>query len=310
MGVSGVLEQTRDAGRTWQRMVTPGVHWSYSEVQPGVSRVRFVDSKRGFLFAPDLYATVDNGRHWRRWPAPGAVEDLQQAGSWLYVIVSACRRTAAECAQRRVYRAPLGTARWRPVVSVNGDAVELIARGAHLYVAASRSTPSRLGTLAVSDGGQRWTTHPLPCGAWSVALAAWSDRGLVLVCGDQPGAGNQIKTAYRSLDAGASWQRIAQLPGSGGYVGALGTTNAHRWILTVTISDAPLVSADGGHTWTTASAVGAKRPVAADGLDQLQIIDERHAVALDDALPSGGLLLTSDAGRTWRAVYLNQRLWS
>lgn len=75
------------------------------------------------------------------------------------------------------------------------------------------------GTVLVTqDGGEHWSTHTLAAGTDNhlYAIAATRD-GVLYLAGE---AGN----AYRSIDQGASWQRL-RMPQPGSYFGAIALEN-------------------------------------------------------------------------------------
>jgi photosystem II stability/assembly factor-like uncharacterized protein len=67
---------------------------------------------------------------------------------------------------------------------------------------------TRLALLHTSDGGRAWTRAPKPAKCFS----EFPDIDLVtprlgwLVCGGEPGAGNQEKSVFRTRDGGRTWQ--------------------------------------------------------------------------------------------------------
>ena len=84
-----------------------------------------------------------------------------------------------------------------------------------------------------------------------MAYAATMDRRganeLWLVCGSEPGAGQQLKAAYRSQDSGEHWVRLhSDLTGSG-YVTSLTATSVALWLSL--FRELSQVSVDGGLHW-------------------------------------------------------------
>ena len=57
------LIHTGDGGRTWRAVATPPGEWN-PDSRPGITRVRFADSRNGFVFGPGLFATHDGGGTW------------------------------------------------------------------------------------------------------------------------------------------------------------------------------------------------------------------------------------------------------
>ena len=114
---------------------------------------------------------------------------------------------------------------------------------------------------------------------------------LLLVCGGEPGAGNQLKRAYVSTDQGATW-RATIAPDEAGYIegGAVGSAGA-------------LVE---GGRMTVQQTTGAAQPWRAvltgsgeaGGVAQVGFSQLRYGWAVDYGPPSA-LYLSSDGGRRW-----------
>jgi photosystem II stability/assembly factor-like uncharacterized protein len=99
--------------------------------------------------------------------------------------------------------------------------------------------------VETENGGDTWQRRADPCSDWQ-ALAA-ENTNAWLVCGSQPGAGQQLKSAYRSTDGGAHWAKLAATVPSSGYVGGLAATSAGLWLSLQ--REVPYTSADGGGRW-------------------------------------------------------------
>jgi photosystem II stability/assembly factor-like uncharacterized protein len=92
-------------------------------------------------------------------------------------------------------------------------------------------------------------------------------RELWLVCGSEPGAGEQIKVAYRSRDGGLHWATMKGKLPIGGYVVSLTATSTALWLgLT---RERPQESTDDGVTWN---------PVAIDPPDDFAGFGKLHFI--------------------------------
>ncbi len=115
--------------------------------------------------------------------------------------------------------------------------------------------------------GFTWRLLTTPCGTLGNAalLSAVSLDVLWLGCAGEPSAGIQMKAVYRSLDAGRSWEEV--------------------W--------------DGGSHGTLPGAVPGAVPISSGYLEDVVGLSPADAFV---GLGRGGLLHTSDGGRTWQSV--------
>ena len=181
---------------------------------------------------------------------------------------------------------------WRPLTAPLlqvGQVIQLVredARDAWLW----GGTPA---LLATHDGGATWHPLPDPCGSpahllGGNGLAALPPHKLWVLCGGEPGAGNQGKALFSSRDGGHHWRELACVPGwvklcpapgvgrlpSGGYVGQLFMLTPHRGVITLYRSNL-LATDDGGRTWTEPMrALGAV--IGAGNPDPATFVDAQH----------------------------------
>jgi hypothetical protein len=77
---------------------------------------------------------------------------------------------------------------------------------------------SGFGLVYTGDGGQTWSTRPVPCaGAFTLGaeIAASGTDDLWFLCGSQASGGDQSKELYRSSDGGSTWTLSAAATGLG-----------------------------------------------------------------------------------------------
>lgn len=304
-GAPGVLATTADGGRTWRAVPSSGAP-RYGGSQ-GADQVLFTDADHGLLAGDRLYRTDDGGRHWQAVPAPGRIVLLRVVGSHWYAV--ACVNSG--CTSQRLYEAATDAASFQPVTAIppwGQQGAVLADAGAAFYMLVEGGEPTRDSATSATlwrtvDDGRSWTHVPAPCdwfGSDFAALSAYSPSGLALVCGSQPAAGNQVKIAYRSSDAGASWTRRAQLPGQGGYVGSLAAADTNTWVLGQ-LRGGLLTTRDGGLTWTPAENPGSlTAPV--EGWGHVERTGPQHFVAVPWTLNAQVLAISADAGETWTEV--------
>jgi hypothetical protein len=125
-------------------------------------------------------------------------------------------------------------------------------------------------------------------------MAGTSGGGLLVVCGGEPGAGNQLKAAYLSPHQGVTWRRVAA-PSESGYVegGAGGSAGAF-----ITGGRMALdASFDNGRTWH----VGVLGSGSAGGIRTVGFAGGVYGWAVDGG-PLAALYLSDDGGRSWHGA--------
>jgi hypothetical protein len=313
-----VLRTTSDFGQTWSIVPAPPAGFGYTAagIAPGsVGQLRFADSRDGWVFGPALWATHDGGRTWRRIGTGGlAVLGLAAGNGQVIATFGRCPTADYGCTSFRVYSSPAAADHWRPVPGTAGSgriASLMVAAGTG-YVATVTAPidarPPRMMLLsgpAGGSGGWRRLTPPCPPRfRFSTAVAVTPHQTLAAGCGSEPGAGSQLKRAYRSPDGGHTWRRLADPP-AGGYVGGESVTPAGTMVLSGGRMDLYL-SWDGGRTWHTSPSLDRAGSLAGAGfeLDATMITDTR-GFAVQGGLHSHQIWLTGDTGHTWHAVTLH-----
>jgi photosystem II stability/assembly factor-like uncharacterized protein len=163
--------------------------------------------------------------------------------------------------------------------------------------------------LQTTTDGTQWSNEASPCSSSTAGFSADADGGVWLVCGSQPGAGNQGKEVYRSADGSGGWRLVARTEIDGSkrvgsiqtysYVNALLATSPTTAFL-ATDRGTLLETIDGGVTWK-------QDPGWDSGEDffyDLTFIDADHGwVAARTPIPgdyADRIYYTTDAGKTWR----------
>ncbi len=245
---------------------------------------------------PGLYVTADGGQHWHAVPVPAPLSDLAVSGGRLYALGAACAEQVNQSCQTRVlytaspdgsalHRVPGLPAGYRSVLAATPQVVDLL-------VPASDIGPA---TLWSRTGGS-WTSSLTPCtwgGADFGAVASYSNSGVALVCGGQPGAGNQAgKAAYRSTDGGSHWTRTGVLPGSAGYLGTLAAPSATTLVLGENRGGV-LVTHDSGAHWTAVPGT------QGDGFWQVSQPQPGVVAAVTANGEGGRVAVSTDGGSHW-----------
>jgi photosystem II stability/assembly factor-like uncharacterized protein len=277
---------TSDGGRTFRRACGPrGITGAIVVPRPGVL---VAAAGRGVL------RSTDSGRHWRRIALGGRVLALAARDGRAWALSRNCRRCGYA-----VHRSIDAGARWRSV-RLRSQRSELLQTSPGISFSDARhGVASAEGYSTTNDGGRHWWSHPMPCGHLDSAYAAAGEQDDVwVVCGGQPGAGDQDKRLLRTRDGGNNWRRL-RLPVLG-YMGYLpNLVVAGRNTAYVPLERAGLaVTHDGGRSWRFAqgpSGVGdhtsIDTPFAVDHRRAWLTVQQRQA-----------LFSTTDAGRTWRRI--------
>jgi photosystem II stability/assembly factor-like uncharacterized protein len=129
-----------------------------------------------------------------------------------------------------------------------------------------------------------------------VALSRVSIRRGFAVCAGEPGAGNQRKRLYVTVDGGRSWRLrtgTGRMP-IGGYVSGVSFSSPTAGLMTTVRGSGLLATGDGGRHWRTVlfspgADVVAAQDLAGGGLAAL--------------LSDGALLRSRDGGASWRLLY-------
>jgi len=213
-----VVAATRNYGQRWTEIAAPPA--GPPAGSSGVSQIRFADSRDGWAFGPQLYATHDGGARWAKITSVGGVVvDLSTvSGRVLAVGAAGCKATgakyAAGCTSFMLYRARTTRGSWQTVTGGSGlvtpGALQLTPgygyllaghrlwagslRGAWRPVLVSPASPVTPACLTSAAG--HGLIAPTPA-------SSPSGGTLYLVCGVAAG---QKRTVYASGDGGRSWQ--------------------------------------------------------------------------------------------------------
>jgi photosystem II stability/assembly factor-like uncharacterized protein len=297
-----MLASTIDGGAAWS--LVGSLPAQITGTNPGVSKVRFATSHDGWAFGPQLWSTHDGGRTWTQQTTPGPVYDVEASGGVAYLLEASCG--TQPCVQGdRLLQTPVSTDRWTAISGpklADGQG-SLAAHGNTVWVVVNGGGTS---TFAMVVGGNSWHQLANPCTAAGpdlalVGVAPVSTSALFELCAGDPGAGSETKVVLFSSDGGVHATATSAAPSRGGI--ASGIAAASTAVVAVpAASGASYVyrSADGGHTWATPLNQGD----GGVGYFDVGFTTATQGVAVygNPAQGSSSLLMTHDAGATWKPV--------
>jgi photosystem II stability/assembly factor-like uncharacterized protein len=303
-----VMAGTPDYGRHWTKIGAPPA--GVPDGSSGVSQVRFLNEKDGWVYGPALYATHDGGHAWTRitLPEPGRVLDLSTVGSRAFAVIGiGCTGPgsdfAAGCASFAMLSVPASSNDWRLVrgAASAGQVIPgdlqltrsdgyLLAHGLllagpvaggdwHLVSNADPSTPRCLVPSAAS-------------GPWLIAPGS---NALFLVCPglSANGSASGPLSLYLSHDRGLTWQQRGAVQASGRAT-SLAVSPAGTLVLATT--HGIYVSA-GARNWKLANLAGAASP---GGFSFVGMTTSTNGVAVPTG-PGRAIYTTTDGGKSWQA---------
>jgi photosystem II stability/assembly factor-like uncharacterized protein len=242
-----VLAESTDGGSTWQ-VRNDRLPSGYGQDAGYPGQFEFVGSD-GYLWggaptadgAAPLWVTNDGGVSWHRASIGPSVYDVSAIGQNVWALTSACNANSAEgaaatspCALVLEQSVDAGNS-WRAVGGSGLTGLTNAPQSAQ-HVELARITRSRayvltdtadqlasdpnsgFGLVYTGDGGQTWSTRPVPCvGAFGLGaeIAASGTDDLWILCGSQASGGEQSKELYRSSDGGFTWALSASATGLG-----------------------------------------------------------------------------------------------
>jgi hypothetical protein len=301
-GSCTTLASTVDGGATWSYVgaVTAAITGS----NPPVSKVRFATKNDGWAFGPQLWSTHNGGRTWTAQPTPGPVSDVEASGGVAYALEASCG--TPPCIQGdRLLQTPVSTDGWTAISGpkLADGAGSLAPHGNTVWVVVNGGGTS---TFDMVIAGGSWHRLANPCAAAGadlalVGVAPVTTSDLFELCAGDPGAGSETKVVLFSSDGGAHATATSAAPPRGGL--ASGIAAASTAVVAVpAASGASYVyrSADGGHTWATPLNQGD----GGVGYFDVGFTTATQGVAVygNPAQGNSSLLMTHDAGATWKPV--------
>jgi hypothetical protein len=301
-GSCATLASTIDGGSTWT--YAGAAPAAITGSNPAVSKVRFATKNDGWAFGPQLWSTHNGGRTWSEQATPGPVSDVEASAGVAYALEASCG--TPPCIQGdRLLQTPVSSDAWTAISGpkLADGAGSLAPHGNTVWVVVNGGGSS---TFDMVVGGSSWHRLANPCVAAGADLALAgvapvSTTQLFELCAGDPGAGSETKAVLFSSDGGAHATATSAAPPRGGL--ASGIAAASTAVVAVpAASGASYVyrSADGGHTWATPLNQGD----GGVGYFDVGFTTATQGVAVygNPAQGNSSLLMTHDAGATWKAV--------
>jgi photosystem II stability/assembly factor-like uncharacterized protein len=261
----------------------------------------FGSSENGWIYGGDFFETHDGGANWKQvvFDRAAQVNELSTLGDNVWAIESrfGCLGST-KCAPQILRISTDGGRTWRRrTMPVMGDVGMQLVRQSVTHAWLLVQGESDTGIFETSDAGRSWKRKSSPCGTtFASTMARRGTNTLYLVCGSEPGAGEQIKVAFRSVDGAARWAKInGKLP-IGGYVVSLMATSKALWLGLA--RERPQQSTNNGATWISAAI---DPPDDFAGFGNLHFIDDRAGWVTN----YGAIYRTVD-GYTWKSFLLNR----
>jgi len=311
--VDGNVVSTDDGGRTWATMTDEFVlHSLPDNFQP--TAIAFWDAEHGILAGTAGFAsrylgivavTGDGGQSWQVVRQGGAgFLDVAAAGTgtaWA-VKSSMCAYEADPDCTLDVLRTDDGGNTWQDLHQKLAS-VSFAGRDQGWGLPPQPAGPGGGRVIfTTQDGGHHWGTIRSPCSGATgqvVAISLASGSNAYVACAGEPGAGQQMKSVFRTRDGGKTWTALAD-PGGGGYVaGLFFLPDGHGWVW---MRRGPLVATmDGGATW---SPVGVVQPEVVEAYSVFFLSDQTgFALVRDNNERTWRLVKTTDGGQNWVTVH-------
>lgn len=300
-----VIAHTLDGGRKWSTIPAPrtsiGTTGQYKENARGIAGLRFADSRDGWAFGPELWATHDGGATWKRVdPFPGgAILELASSRGTVHVVLY----DTLGSTDFRIASASIGGDAWTvsalkiPVGGGPVPVLQLVLSGEAGWVLENDRTVAA-GARLVDGSWHTWA--PVCSDAVGPAyLAASSASDLAAACDVGQWSTPKGDHVFVSRDGGTSFTEpgprtpldsAAVIATPSRSVIVIGGAEGKKGVL--------IGSFDGGKTWPAAHDAG---PEVA--FSELGFSTTDQGVVITTATSGiSNLLMTRDGGHTWSRI--------
>lgn len=309
------LVSTTDGGSTWSVTGTLPIRLTRNGLV--TAGLAFESQRAGYFETYDrperrgvVYFTSDGGATWQKVTTPDDTTGISLGGGSLWSVGQVCATPTLRplncTSQLLVYR--FGALRPTRIASIPiltqrfGGVPRLLERlGAASGIFAGAGTTPK-GLAVTTDAGGSWQVLDSPCGGLPAeGLVVTAPASWLLLCEISGGMENYVVRLYRTDDAGAGWQLVAErnvtqsLPQIGNIGGGfdLSVSGDGQVIWKVGVLGGVSWSLDGGSDWT------GSYPITTGGAP----VDFATAGSSDAwvANPWNGLYATAN-GTTWHSL--------
>jgi photosystem II stability/assembly factor-like uncharacterized protein len=314
----------------------PITSWNCNAGLPAVTGIAADSAGDVFAYGPMLFTLARGTDRWRRSPQPGAVLAVSAVGQSVWLVLADCRaagRDGGRCSLRLLESATGGRSWHSSAAQPAGAYLRGTTAGPATMPALGQTWLLRTGPTAAyvstypvmnssgrpdsaslwytGNSGASWSRRQLPCGidAMSAELGYAAGGVLTAVCGGEPSAGNELKTAAVSANGGLTWTVHAaciragvptcQDPLFDGYLSQLAVLSAQRAYL-IGGRGPLLLTTDGGQRWRPVGTLGDEN----GGTPQVIFFGQLDGVVVGSSASTGAAELwhTADGGRHWTMV--------
>jgi photosystem II stability/assembly factor-like uncharacterized protein len=332
------VDATADGGERWQAQpafvayqAADNVKTALPESQVpnpdrlGADGLVFMSAEDGWAYGPGLFVTHDGGREFRRLNVSSPVLGVVASGGRVWVLEQRCLPAnqsndggwPSKCDRSVLLSGPVGGDSLSPVGGqIPGFPLAPGAMDGSQFPTEIVHANSILAVLAgpygldvTNNGGRTWRRASYPCkgmyggnvvsSGWGPGSVAMDPTGSIwLVCAGEPGAGQQPKQLWRSLNNAKTWLGPYPLSWSGYADTIYPVSSTVAWNYG---SRAPVLrSTNGGHTWK--ALLESVFNDAEGGPAAFSAIGTQDAWAIpSDQVPTE-VLRTTNGGRSWQSV--------
>lgn len=310
----GLIESTSDGGKTW--------HEQYQgDVQP--SAIQFVGTQTGWMIGAKgaqclddncpsaLLRTTDGGAHWTSiyttWLRLTDVDFTSPTEGWLLGQACATNENRSDCPWHLLVTDDGGET-WRDsVVSIQGYILDVDHPTTWDGWITASTVAGGAQIIATHDDGRTWQALPDPSPklAWDQLLFFRTPKEGWLLATGQPAAGSQMKELYGTTDGGRTWTRLATT----GVITDQQTAKPHG--LPLGGYAGPMVFSTASNGWIASPRGGLLHSTDGGKTWDAPTVPDHYFVGVHFAdsdhgwaLSLHGLWATSDGGKNWHQVAL------
>lgn len=287
--------------------------------RPALLSVRMNSQSAGWAILQLLHGTAvahttDGGATWTTLlvTASSAVQVDSPAPATVFVLENSCSQ--GDCKATTVQATFDAGRTWQTIFQSSrfaGTSISFPSETVGFIAGSLAGTAASTGALyATTTSGLSWTLRSTPCAFQGPNAQAISFLGAgqgFLMCGGNPGAGEQPKAFYQTQDGGHSWSMISAAEGTvasanglplSGYIHSMFFLSTETGFIGLDRGGI-YMTRDGGIDWQ--AVFGSPLPTASGQAFSVGFSDPEHGWLLAGDGPP--LYTTADGGLTWQLVY-------